>query len=156
MDAPIQKIWHRNLVAFFPIVVGVPLALVLKLLTRPFLSALTELWERIATRYAMNLALPQGEEIPLGEDLPQRPDTFPPDLRAITDPKTEALLERFDGGLHSTVGSGANNWADLNDRMGFIVELFRSRQQDLDLFEPPFEPPQQQDLKEGRIPEGPL
>jgi hypothetical protein len=81
---------------------------------------------------------------------------FPQDLAVITDPKTEALLERFDRKLGSTLGSGANNWADLNDRMGFIVELFRSRQQDLTLFGPPFSELQGAELSSGRVPEGTL
>ncbi len=156
MDAPIDVIWQQKLRELLPVLIGFPLAMLLRFLTRPFLRALTESWQRVATRYAMNLALPDGKEIPLGEDLPERPDTFPADLRQITDPKTEALLERFDPGLHSTLGSGANNWADLNDRMGFIVELFRARQQDLSLFHAPFLPEQEQILREGRVPEGHL
>lgn len=156
MDAPLATLWKQKLVGLLPGFVGAPIAYVLKLMTKPFLRAITEMWERVATRHAMNLALPDGKEIPLGADLPQRPDTFPPELRKITDPKTEALLERFDRGLQSTVGSGANNWADLNDRMGFIVELFRSRQQDLKLFSAPFSADQEQALREGKVPEGHL
>lgn len=156
MTAPITSIWHQNLASLLPVVIGIPLAFLLRFLTQPLLRTITKQWERIATRYAMNLALPNGKEIPLGEDLPDRPDTFPPDLRQITDPKTEALLERFDEGLQTTRGSGANNWADLNDRMAFIVGLFRSRQQDLDLFLPPFQPEQEQALKAGHVPDGVL
>lgn len=156
MDAPIATIWEKKLVGLLPRFIGAPVALLLKILARPFLRTITEKWERVATRHAMNLALPNGKEIPLGRDLPEKPHTFPPDLRAITDPKTEALLERFDRRLESTVGSGANNWADLNDRMGFIVELFRSRQQDTDLFSPPFTAEQTLALNTGKLPPGEL
>jgi hypothetical protein len=40
--------------------------------------------------------------------------------------------------------------------MNFIVNLFRSRQRDPDLFSPPFTPAQQADLAQRQIPPGPL
>lgn len=156
LNAPIASLWQRKLIDLFPVIVGLPMVLILKMLTRPFLRAITETWKRVATRYAMNLALPGGKEISLGEEPPQHPKTFPQDLRKITDPKTEALLERFDSRIHSTPGNGANDWADLNDRMAFIVEIFRSRQQDLELFDAPLQPAEELALKGSRAPEGAL
>ena len=40
--------------------------------------------------------------------------------------------------------------------MNFIVNLFRSRQQDATLFEPPFSPAQLAVLHQGQLPPGPL
>lgn len=132
---------------------GGPFALLGKLLLSKLLKKMARAWEHIATRHAMNLALPQGQEISLGETpVPGSRSSYPEDLQVIDDPKTEALLERFDEDLSSPRGAGANNWANLRDRMGFIVELFRARQQELSLFSEPFEASQLLALREGKIP----
>jgi hypothetical protein len=156
LDAPLSVIMQRKLRQALPLFTGWPGTLLIKLFARPFLHEVTHLWRRLATRYAMKLALPAGREISLGEDLPDTPSGTPADLRVLTDPKTEALLEQFDRQLGSLRGSGANNWVNLNDRMGFIVELFRSRQQDLELMSPPFSPEQEALLVQGIVPDGSL
>lgn len=109
-------------------------------------------WDKILTRYAMNLSLPNGQEISLHNDVPSRAQVFPDDLRNLDDADLVELLGRFDPHLDTLILSGANNWADLNDRMGFIVDLFRSRQQDLTLFGPPFKLPQLTLLQRGIVP----
>ncbi len=156
MDAPIQTLIGKKLARSLPFVLRGPFAALITFLARGFTAEVKRVWEKVATRYAMRLALPEGQEISLGEDLPERAGIFPPDLQVIVEPKTEALLERFDTNLSSTRGSGANNWADLTDRMGFIVELFRAKQQTLQMFERPFSQAQTQDLAQGRIPKGDL
>lgn len=109
-------------------------------------------WDKILTRYAMNLSLPNGQEISLHDDVPSRARVFPEDLMQLDDTDLRELLARFDPHLDTLILSGANNWADLNDRMGFIVDLFRSRQQDLTLFGPPFKPPQLTLIERGIVP----
>ena len=52
--------------------------------------------------------------------------------------------------------TGARDWAVLADRMNFIVNLFRSRQNDATLFDPPFSVTQLDDLAKGQLPPGPL
>ena len=52
--------------------------------------------------------------------------------------------------------SGAHDWAVLDERMNFIVNLFRSRQQDATLFDPPYSPEQLAVLEQGQVPPGPL
>jgi hypothetical protein len=47
-------------------------------------------------------------------------------------------------------------WADLADRLHFIVELFRCYADTADLFEPPFTPEQTAQLKAGGVPAGQL
>jgi len=113
-------------------------------------------WERVATRYAMNLSLPDGKEIDLGGDVPAQSREFPPQLERIDDPALRSFLSKFDRNLDSLQGSAARNWASLPDRMGFIVDLFRSRQQELSLLGPPFSEAQRAALDQGRLPEGPL
>lgn len=156
MDAPISLLFIKHLRRALPAPIGWFVGPVVGLWLRPFLKRLQSEWERIATRYAMNLALPSGQEIPLGNDLPERPAWYPPDLAQISHLDLREILTRFDSNLNTTAGSGANNWAELQDRMGFIVELFRSRQQDSLLLGAPFTPAQVADLQQGRVPTGPL
>ena len=52
--------------------------------------------------------------------------------------------------------SGAHDWAVLEERMNFIVNLFRSRQRDASLFSPPFSDAQLAVLAQGQLPPGPL
>ena len=47
---------------------------------------------------------------------------------------------------------GARNWARFADRMNYITNLFRSRQRDRALFQPPWTPPQEASLLDGRLP----
>jgi hypothetical protein len=44
----------------------------------------------------------------------------------------------------------------MEERMNFIVNLFRSRQRDPSLFQPPFSDAQLAVLAEGSLPAGPL
>ena len=52
--------------------------------------------------------------------------------------------------------SGAVDWADIPERMRFILTLFRARQQDFRLFEQPFSEAQRRDIAAGRMPQGAL
>ena len=56
----------------------------------------------------------------------------------------------------ASVDVEALNWTDFEQRMRYILTLFRLRQQDADLFQPPFTEAQQAALFAGRIPPGPL
>ena len=120
-----------------------------------------DLWERIATRYLMTLALPGGSQLPLGRNIPKDascPDYVPPPLQNITAP-TEllALLTEYDRARGNTdVGSASVDWRVLQDRMNFIVNLFRSRQQAPELLEEPFNDAQRAAILAGRVPEAAL
>ncbi len=156
MDAPIELLFRDRLARALPAFIGKPLAFLLSPLLGRFKKRLLAVWLRVATRYTMNLSLPGGTEIPLGDDLPNRPDVYPSLLRDLRIPDVIALVARFDGGLTGTQGTGASNWADLRDRMGFIVALFRSRQQEAALFGPPFTHDQEARLAAGLLPSGEL
>jgi hypothetical protein len=119
------------------------------------------LWQRIATRYMMRLSLPYGEELPLGRDIPRSYAArtyLPVQLQNITRPDDlVALLVKYDRARGNTdVGSASVDWANLDDRMNFIVNLFRSSQQEDDLFGPPFAPDQVADFTAGKMPTGKL
>lgn len=156
MDAPIEEIFVKYLKVTLPLLIRGPAAFLIKYLVRHFTREVTELWQELATRHAMNLALPEGKEIPLGSDVPSLPSGVPVALENLELPELRELFARFHASPSSNAGSGANNWARLEDRMGFIVELFRTRQQDLELLSPPFDAAQRAELERGVVPSGAL
>ncbi len=84
---------------------------------------------------------------------------FPKTLATIEDHDLATLLDG-PGGLDRTPdsldGSAAHDWSNLSDRMNFICDLFRSRQLDPELFEPPYTDAQRVAIEAGQIPDGPL
>ena len=80
--------------------------------------------------------------------------SFPSDLEAIQAPELVALLAEYDRTGGTGIGSGANDWAKLPQRMNYILNLFRSRQQDGELLRPPFTTAQWAEMQEGRVPPG--
>ncbi|MBN2045568.1 MAG: hypothetical protein JW757_11150 [Anaerolineales bacterium] len=112
------------------------------------LKAITHMW--------MTYALP-GNEIRLGQDvrLPQACE-FPDGLVTLDNPRTLAIVSKFDRDLTSLRGSAAENWASLDDRMTFLADFFRSHQRYQPLFAPPFSGQQVKAILAGQIPNGPL
>lgn len=93
-------------------------------------------------------------------DVPtEKNQIFPETLRELDNPELIAFLQGM-GGWDRTPNdlgaSQATDWADLSDRMNFIVDLFRSRHLSANIFEPPFTDAQEAELMAGRIPAGPL
>ncbi len=114
-------------------------------------------WQEISTRWLMTLALP-NITLDLGKDVPPLPngDEFPADLREIQSPALNELLGKLDRTPNTSRGSAAQDWGVLGDRMNYVVDFFRSRQQERALYEPPFSPEQVTVLKQGRLPAGKL
>ncbi|PWK83273.1 hypothetical protein C8D88_111158 [Lentzea atacamensis] len=108
---------------------------------------------RAVTEHLMTLALPGGELLDLGEDLPA---TFPPLLAELSDPELLALLEIVDPTADSVLGTAARDWADLPDRMHYIADMFRCHALRGDLLDPPFTAEQVEALTAGRRPGGAL
>ena len=105
------------------------------------------------TALLMTLTLPGPEVLDLGRDVP---GTFPPDLAAITEPELEGLLDRVDPTPDTTRGSGAQDWANLDQRIHYIADLFRVYQEHEALFSPPFTPEQVAVIEAGGRPAGML
>ncbi len=105
------------------------------------------------TEHLMTLRLSRGRLLRLGQDLAAG---FPPALRQITLPDLRALLAQVDPTPDSGVGSGAEDWGRLPDRMHFIADLFRAYHLDASLFDPPFAATQVSALKAGQQPAGQL
>jgi hypothetical protein len=115
-------------------------------------EALEPLWCRVITRHLMELAQPGGGELPLGVDQPVV--SLPEALRLIDDPEELRIFwTTYDVPSAQT---GARDWTSLADRMNYIINLFRTRQRDVDLFTPPFTRLQRDDLYERRMPVGRL
>jgi hypothetical protein len=113
-------------------------------------------WRRLVTRYVMTLKLPYGE-LRLGAEVPELAPArmFPDVLQTLQHPELVRVVARYDG-----KGDGkrprAADWGMLEDRMRFIVNLFRSRQRSLELFSQPFLYEQLLDIAAGRVPAGEL
>jgi hypothetical protein len=77
-------------------------------------------------------------------------------LEQISHPKLAELLALTDVTPNDLSESGAEDWADLGERMHFITDFFRGYQERQELSEPPFTPEQAIVLKSGRLPYGSL
>jgi len=101
-----------------------------------------------------------AEAMKVSADVPTRgPAPFPDTLATLELPELERLLDGprgWDRTPDSTVGSAARDWTRLSERMNFIVDLFRTRQTDPNLFAPPFSAAQREQIRSGRVPHGPL
>jgi len=150
LDAPFSESVYERCGAFGPRFLHAIFRSVIRNGVKVLASELMDDWQRIATRFLMKLQSPNGEEIPLGGDLP--PGQFDPLLRALTLPELVAFLSKYDPDLSTTKGCAAVNWTLLADRMRFIGELFRVSQSDMSWFDQPFEPAQRQAFEAGRVP----
>ena len=104
----------------------------------------------------MALELPD-ERLVLGRPLPPPAGgpLFPEDLRSVTTPLVQALLTRYDLSGGCDDGRRVRNWASYDDRMSYIANLFRSRQQHEPLFAKPFPPDVEAKLLAGELAPGP-
>lgn len=109
------------------------------------------------TETVMSISTP-GLPMRLGQNVvsPTPQTRFPRVLQTIESPRVRELLTQFNNSDNTLTGSAADNWARLDDRMGFIVDLFRSHQQNPALFTPPFTPDQQTAIRAGLVPDGAL
>ncbi len=101
----------------------------------------------------MTLELPNGT-LRLGRDLPNAPGQpiFPADLTDLQDAELLRILRLYHAGGVNARDSGASDWSNLSERMRYILELFRSRQKDQSLFEPPFEAAAMAAIQRGTVP----
>jgi len=103
----------------------------------------------------MVLKLP-GEKLVLGKPLPPPAGAplFPEDLQAVTTPLVQALLTRYDVAGPQDDDRRVRNWASYDDRMNYIANLFRSRQQHEPLLGKPFPPDVERKLLDGELAPG--
>lgn len=115
------------------------------------------LMRSLSTRWFMRFELP-GRGVSLGRDVPRLAcgAMFPAELQTLELPALRALLARLDRTPDTTRGSAAHDWTDLGDRMNYIVDLFRSHQQEPHMRSPVFSAAQVWAIRAGQVPAGPL
>jgi hypothetical protein len=125
-------------------------------LTDELCAVLDEGWDTALTESIMQLVT-ANETFDLREDVPPLVDgMFPVGLRTLTGTAAEATFGQWDKTTGTGTPSGAHDWAVLDERMNFIVNLFRSRQNDATMFDPPFSFDQLAHLAQGQVPPPPL
>jgi hypothetical protein len=110
------------------------------------------MWARLMTRFLV-LSTPD-QDLAVCHALPRPPGDcpmFPDDLDLVGDPTLQALLTRYDLSEGRAKGRRVRDWTSYDDRMSYIANLFRSRQQHAPLFTPPFPPDVTKALLEGRL-----
>jgi hypothetical protein len=104
----------------------------------PLLHHADACWDSALTHYATTMSTPE-RTFNLGHDVPPLPggEPWPPALRKLGKPEPAAIVGRYDLTHGSLAGSAAHDWALLTSRMNYIVNLFRTRQQQESLLRPP-------------------
>jgi hypothetical protein len=114
---------------------------------------------RLVTEHLLSYSV-GAEGLHVSRDIPNFNGTaYPQTLRTIEMPELERFLDGpqgWDRTPDSLTGSAAHDWTKLADRMNYIVDLFRSRQDDPNLFATPFSERQRTAIADGRVPAGPL
>jgi hypothetical protein len=123
-----------------------------RILGWPLQRKLSRLSREVITRSLMVLTLP-GTVLALGRHLDA---PYPEALVALSSPELERLLARFEPVPPALDDCGARDWSELNQRMHYIVHLFRAFHERDDLASPPFTPEQVERLRSGRLPDGVL
>ena len=117
-----------------------------------------DVWSDVATAALMTLAVP-GQVLHLGRVLPPPADAplYPPILQKIDDPDALDLIQQYRAADPKGLGDvGATDWTRLDQRMRYIIALFRSRQCDPQLLQQPFTDTQHAAIVAGDVPDGPL
>ena len=119
-------------------------------------AKLDEAWDVALTEAIMQLVT-AAETFDLRRDVPPIDGVlFPAALGDLAGTPAEEVVSAWDRTGGTGKPSGADDWCDLEDRMNFIVNLFRSRQRDAALFDPPFSPEQLAAMAQGQVPPPPL
>lgn len=128
----------------------------LDVVERTLLARMTRSWRRVVTRSLMTLRLPYGD-LRLGADVPELPHArmYADMLQTLDDSQVVRIVEKYDG-RQNRRHTRAADWGELDDRMRFIVNLFRSRQKSLELFDQPFLYEQRLEMDANRVPLGEL
>jgi hypothetical protein len=105
------------------------------------------------TEHLMTLTLPPNNCLRLGKDFTAG---FPATLQQLENTELLTFLTKIDPTANSVAETGAIDWADLNERLHFIADMFRCFQQSPDLFCEAFTTEQLTVLEKGELPGGRL
>jgi hypothetical protein len=157
-SATSQDLGRRALEALFPSArrwwtfVRRPAAAVIGVWVRAIQRAANGLAREAITDAFLILTFP-GRVLALGRHLA---DAYPSALAEPADSELNELLARFEPVAPVLDDCGARDWADLQQRMHYIVHLFRTFHLNEQLTESPFTPDQVTSFGRGVIPEGDL
>ena len=119
-------------------------------------AEIEEEWRHVVTEELTTLVTPD-ETLRLGRDLPSLGrDVFPASLMTLLEPSPNDLWTAWNRAQPDLRGTAAKDWSLLDQRMNYIVNLFRSRQQHHRLLDPPFTDAQLTVMALGQLPERPL
>jgi len=118
-----------------------------RLLTWPLQRKLTQLSRHVITESLMVLTLP-GVVLWLGRHLEAAGEVVDPELRE--------LMARYEPMPPAVDDCGAQDWSVLEQRMHYLVHLFRAYHEDEALASPPFRPDQVERILAGELPDGEL
>jgi hypothetical protein len=104
----------------------------------------------VTTELLMTIGLPRGRTLRLGADIAHR---FPATLQVLTNTELTSFVASFDATPDSPRGSGAIDWAVLEQRMRFIADFFRTSHDDDSLHEAPFPRATLDAIAAGRTPD---
>ncbi|WP_416970256.1 hypothetical protein [Streptomyces sp. 4F14] len=131
----------------------------------PLRKQLQRSWETMVTQQLMDVMLPASDftitrrliSQRLGADIGKVSNytQFPKVLTRLENIELKALLYDIDRTPNTLLGSAANNWALLGDRMNFVADFFRAWQQEERLFQAPFTAEQTALIRMGKFPDGP-
>ncbi|MDA0184005.1 hypothetical protein OJ997_27100 [Solirubrobacter phytolaccae] len=121
-------------------------------LALPAQSLVARFSREVITHSLMVLSLP-GRILALGTHLE---DAYPADLHELVEPELIALVSQYEPVPPAPDNCGAEDWANLEQRMHYIVHLFRVFHVDAQLAGPPFSASQVERFLAGVVPEGDL
>ncbi len=160
-NAPVRRALddpHQHLIPLpMPSVLRRMGAAFIKWFLGPLIRRFEATLRQVITQCCLSVATPNGR-LDTGQDMPPLPngDMYPDALKLLTLPEAQALVNELDYTPNTTRGSGARDWTRLGDRMNYVVDFFRSRQQERTLLQAPFTPEQTDTIRLGRLPAGPL
>ena len=114
--------------------------------------------KKCVTERLMTFSVGQ-ETLSIHEDVPPiDADDFPSSLQKLNDPELLTFLNGADGwdvNRDSLKNTKASDWTNIKQRMGYIVNLFRSRHLDQQVVASPYSAEQFAAIDSGRLPSRP-
>ncbi len=129
---------------------------VLDRLLAPLTAELERHWHEVTTA-ELTVLTTADETLHLGRDLPVLGGVaFPSPLDELDDAELVALWAAWNHARPDLGGTRARDWTVLEQRMTYIVNLFRSRQRHTRLLDPPYTDAQLEVMAQGQVPPKPL
>lgn len=128
------------------------LAKLVGVVAKPAQGLVARFSREVITHSLMVLSLP-GRILALGTHLDA---AYPGELTELVEPELIALVSQYEPVAPAPDDCGAEDWSSLDQRMHYIVHLFRAFHVDAQLAGPPFSAAQVERFLAGVVPEGDL